>query len=71
MKTKSPASGKRTGLDDDSQKIDSSTNFHKLTTSLNGNKTLKPIARKWAFRGYYPSPSKAMKALLQGGGPWN
>ena len=64
MKTKSPASGKRTGLDDDSQKIDSSTNFHKLTTSLNGNKTLKQIARKWASRGYYSTPSEAMRVLL-------
>lgn len=64
MKTKTPAPGKRTGLDNDSGELNSSTNPTKLNTTRNGKKTLQQIARKWASRGYYPTPSAAMKVLL-------
>ena len=50
MKLISPASGKRQGLDNDSHEIDFSTNPTKL-------RTLEQISRKWAARGYYPTPS--------------
>ncbi len=59
MKRKSPASGKRQGLDNDPHKFDSSTNPTKL-------RTLEQISRKWAARGYYPTPSAAMKVLMEG-----
>jgi len=67
----SPASGKRQGLDNDFDDQNSSTKPTTRTTSRNGKKTLKQIARKKAARGYYSSPSQAMKALLQGGESWN
>ena len=41
-----------------------STNPTKITNSRNGRKTLERIARKWAARGYYSTPSEAMKVLL-------
>jgi hypothetical protein len=66
MKRKSPASGKRQGLDNDFDEAYSSTNPHKLHTRRNRQKTLARIARKWAARGYYPTPSEAMVALLGG-----
>ena len=37
------------------------------TRKLKGNNSLKTLersARKWASRGYYPTPSAAMEALL-------
>jgi hypothetical protein len=40
-----------------------STNPAKLT---NSRKALKQIARKWAARGYYSTPSEAMSVLLGG-----
>lgn len=43
-----------------------STKPTKITNSRNGRKTLKRIARKWAARGYYSTPSEAMSALLGG-----
>ena len=64
MTQKSPASGKRQGLDKDFDDQDSSTNSHKLHAGHNGKKTLERIARKWTSRGYYPTPSAAMAALL-------
>ena len=66
MKTKSPASGKRRGLDDDSQKIHSSTNSTKLNTTRNVRKVLNQLARKWASRGYYSTPNEALRVLLEG-----
>ena len=45
---------------------DFTTKPTKLNTSRNGHKVLEGIARKWASRGYYPSPSAAMKALTEG-----
>ena len=66
MKRKSPASGKRQGLDNDFDDQNSSTKPTKLTTCRNGKKTLKQIARRWAARGYYSSPSEAMKVLMEG-----
>ena len=65
MKRKSPASGKRQGLDNDFDNQNSSTKNHKLHSSHNGKKTLERIARKWTSRGYYPTPSAAMKALME------
>ena len=29
------------------------------------------LARNWAARGYYHSPSEAMQVLLEGDEPWN
>ena len=62
MKRKSPASGKRQGLDNDSHKIDSSTN-HKEISHL---KTLQEIADKWVDRGCYGSSDRALRALIGG-----
>jgi hypothetical protein len=61
MKRKSPASGKRQGLDNDFDFSDS----HSSTNPTN-LKTLEQLSRKWAARGYYPSPSAAMKVLMEG-----
>jgi len=66
MKLISPASGKRQGLDNDFDDQNSSIKPTTLTISRNGKKTLKQIARKWAARGYYSSPSEAMRVLLEG-----
>jgi len=41
-----------------------STKTTKITNSRNGRKTLERLARKWASRGYYSTPSEAMNALL-------
>jgi hypothetical protein len=41
-----------------------STKTTKITNSLKGRKTLERLARKWAARGYYSTPSEAMNALL-------
>jgi len=59
MKRKSPASGKRQGLDNDFTESNSSTNHANL-------KSLEQLSRKWAARGYYPTPSAAMQVLLEG-----
>ena len=67
MKSKRPASGKGQGLDKDFVESNSSTKPTKLSTSRNGHKVLEGIARKLASRGYYPSPSAAMKVLMEGG----
>ena len=64
MKPKSPASGKRQGLDKDFGESNFSTRPTKLPSCRNGHKVLERIARKWASRGYYPTPSAAMQALL-------
>ena len=40
------------------------TNSTKITNSRNGRKTLQKLARKFAARGYYSSPSEALNALL-------
>ena len=64
MKTKSPASGKRTGLDFNTHTSNSSTKPTNLNTTPNGRRVLERIARKWASRGYYPTPSAAMRVLL-------
>ena len=48
----------------DSQNI--STKPACIANSRNGRKTLKQIARKWAARGYYATPSEAMSVLLGG-----
>jgi hypothetical protein len=50
MTQKSPASGKRQGLDKDFDDQDSSTNSHKLHAGHNGKKTLERIARKTTLR---------------------
>lgn len=62
----SPASGKRQGLDNDFRESNSSTKSRKLNATRNGRKVLKQIARKWATRGYYSTPSEAMRVLLSG-----
>lgn len=64
LKQTSPASDKRTGLDFETSNSNSSTKPTKPNTTQNGHKTLDRIARKWASRGYYPTPSAAMRALL-------
>lgn len=66
MKLKSPASGKRQGLDFDTHKSNSSTKPTNLNTTRNGRRVLEQLSRKWASRGYYPTPSAAMEALLEG-----
>ena len=45
---------------------DFTTKPDKLNTSRNGHKVLEGIARKWAACGYYPTPSAAMKVLMEG-----
>ena len=52
------------GLDNDFDDQKSSTKKHKLHSSRNGKKTLERIARRWTSRGYYPTLSAAMSALL-------
>ena len=42
---------------------DNSTSPRKLKGN-NSLKTLERIDRKWASRGYYPTPSAAMRVLL-------
>ena len=42
------------------------TKPNKLNTSRNSHKVLKCIAQRWASRGYYPTPSEAMRVLLEG-----
>jgi hypothetical protein len=65
-KQKTPALGHgRQGLDNDFDNQDSSTKPTKLTNSRNGRKALNQTARKWAARGYYSTPSEALKALLE------
>jgi len=71
MKQKSPASGKRQGLDNDFDEANSSIKPTILTIGCNGKNTPKQIARKRDVHVYCSSPSQAMKALLQGGEPWN
>jgi len=41
-----------------------STKPTKFTNGRNDRKSLKQIARKWAARGYYSTPSEAMSVLL-------
>jgi len=65
MKLKSPASGKRLGLDNDFSDSNSSTKNHKLHSRHSGKKALERIARKWASRGFYSTPSAAMSVLLE------
>ena len=69
MSAKAPTRKQR--LNFDSSKSDSTKKPHKLPTSNNGRKTLQHIARKWVLRGYYSTPSEAMKALLEGVESWN
>jgi len=66
MKTKSPASGRRQGLDDDSQNFQSGTIPTESTNSRSRHKLLEQIAQRWANRGYYPTPTTAMEALTEG-----
>ena len=37
-----------------------------ISKQNNSHKVLEQIARKWAARGYYPTPSAAMKVLMEG-----
>ena len=66
MKLKSPASGKRQGLDYDICKSNSSTKPTKLNTTQNGRKVLEQLASKWVSRGYYKTPDRALRALIGG-----
>ena len=68
MIEKAPTQGQRLNLD--LRKSDSTKNPHKLHTSKNGQRTLRQIARKLASRGYYSTPSEAMKVLLEGVESW-
>lgn len=69
MNEKAPTRKQRLNLD--SRKSDSTKKPHKLPTSKNDRKILRQIARKWASRGYYSTPSEAMQALLKGVESWN
>ena len=69
MTEKAPTRKQRLNLD--TRNSDSTKKPHKLPTGNNGRKTLQQIARKWASRGYYSTPSEAMKALLEGVESWN
>ena len=42
----------------------SNTKPAKFTNGRNSRKSLKQIARRWAARGYYSTPSEAMSVLL-------
>ncbi len=64
MKTKNPASGKRTGLDFDTCKSDSSKKHTRLPIGVNRRTVLKQIADRCATRGLYTPPNRAMEALL-------
>jgi hypothetical protein len=61
MKRKSPSEDR---LIQELKSQNSSTKPTTLPNSRNGRKALNQTARKWAARGYYPTPSEALKALL-------
>ncbi len=63
MKLKSPASGKRTGLDFDTCDSNSSTNTKKRK-GINHLKTLQDISNKWVKMGCYKTPDRALRALI-------
>ena len=63
MNEKAPTRGQRLNLILGG--TDNSTSPRKLKGN-NSLKTLEQIARKWAARGYYPTPSAAMRVLLEG-----
>ena len=69
MNEKAPTRKQRLNLD--LHKSYSIKKPHKLHTGKIAQRTLRQIGRKWAAQGFYTSPSQAMKALLQGGEPWN
>ncbi len=66
MKNSAPAAQGEQELNLDRCKSKFSTKPTKLITDRNGKKTLKQIARRWAARGYYSTPSEAMKVLMEG-----
>ena len=63
MKRKSPSED-RLIQELDSQNF--TTKPTRITNSRAGRKTLERLARKWAARGYYSTPSEAMSVLLGG-----
>ena len=63
MKQKSPSEDR---LIQELKSQNISTKPTKLTNGRNDRKSLKQIARKWAARGYYSTPSEAMSVLLGG-----
>ena len=63
MKRKSPSENR---LIQELKSQNTSTKPTKLTNGRNDRKSLKQIARKWAARGYYSTPSEAMSVLLGG-----
>jgi len=65
MKIKSPASGKRQGLDNDFGESYTSTKSKKLK-EISHIRTLKEIGDKWVDRRYYKTLDRALRALIRG-----
>ena len=63
MKEKAPTRKQRLNLNLGGS--DDSTKPPNLTNSGNGRKTLKQIARIWVSRGYYSTPSEAMRVCWE------
>jgi hypothetical protein len=66
MKLKSPASGKRQGLDNDFGESNSSTLKLKKSKGINHIRILNEIATKWVAKGYYSTSGRALEALIGG-----
>ena len=66
MKRKSPASGKRQGLDNDFDDPNSSTYRPEKLKTINHLSTLQDIAVKWVDRRCYPTLDRALRALVIG-----
>jgi len=62
----SPAPRMGQGLDKDLRKSNSSKFQTKVKLQTNRQLILERIADRWASRGYYRTPTRAMFALLQG-----
>ena len=65
MKIKSPASGKRQGLDNDFDESYSSITFKKHK-EINHIRILKEIGEKWVDRRCYRTLDRALRALIRG-----
>ena len=61
-KRKSPASGKRQGLDNGFDRSNSSIKLK----GMNHQKTLQAIANKWVERRCYDTLDRALRALIGG-----
>lgn len=69
MNEKAPTRKQRLNLDSSVSDYNTSSTNHNI--SQKDRRAFVRLARKWAARGYYHSPTEAMQALLEGAEPWN